>query len=102
MRKYNKLVRDRIPEICRENNDKAFHHKAGKEEFRKKLKEKLQEEVEELIEEENKEEIADIFEVLDAILDFRDIDKEEIEKIKRKKVEERGKFKDRIILEKTE
>lgn len=48
---------------------------------------------------ESPEEFADILEVLDAIADYRLFDKEELEKIKTKKGKERGKFKNRIILD---
>ena len=43
--------------------------------------------------------MADILEVIDAITNFKNFSKEELEIIKNKKAEERGKFKDKIILE---
>lgn len=47
----------------------------------------------------NKEEFADLLEVVDAIADYKKFDKAEIQKIKEKKASERGRFKDRIILD---
>jgi len=97
--KYNKLVRDKIPEYVKKKGGRAVFHIANNKEYWQKLKEKFQEEVKEFSDDENAEELADILEVIDAIFDFKNFSKEEIEKIKNKKAEERGKFKDRIILD---
>lgn len=45
------------------------------------------------------EEVADILEIVDAICEYKGFDKEDLQKTKEKKAEDRGKFKDRIILE---
>ncbi|MFH1968204.1 MAG: nucleoside triphosphate pyrophosphohydrolase [bacterium] len=74
-------------------------HIADDKEYWQKLKEKLQEEVNEFLEAESPEEMADILEVLDAISNYKNFDKSEVEKIKEKKAQERGKFKDKIILD---
>jgi|SRR3989344_7658050 len=97
--KYNKLVRDKIPEYIREKGGVPITHIAGDTEYWEKLKEKLLEEIEEFKKDENAEEFADILEVLDAIADYRGFDKNEVERMKKEKAEERGKFKERIILE---
>jgi len=97
--KYNKLVRDKIPEIIRKKGQVAVTHIAGEAEYWLKLKEKLIEEVEEFNQDENSEEIADILEVLEAIAEFKGFDFAEIRKIQAKKAEERGKFHQRIILD---
>ena len=97
--KYNKLVRDKIPEYIKSKGGVPITHVADEAEYWQKLKEKLQEEVGEFLEAESAEELADILEVLDAISDFKNFDKKEIEAIKSKKAEERGKFKDKIILD---
>lgn len=99
--KYNKLVRDKIPEIIKQKGDVPITHIADDEEYRKKLKEKLKEEVDEFLKENSKEELADILEVVCAICDFMNVDKEELESLRKKKAEERGGFKDRIILDET-
>ncbi len=97
--KYNKLVRDRIPEIIKQKGEIPVTRVASDDEYWQKLKEKLKEEVEEFMEDSRTEEIADIMEVLHAICEFRKIDKEEIELLRKKKAEKRGGFKEKIILD---
>lgn len=97
--KYNKLVRDKIPEIIKDAGKEAITHIADNEEYWEKLKEKLQEEVNEFLAENNKEELADILEVIYAICDFKEIDKEELESLRKEKAEKRGAFRDKIILD---
>lgn len=64
---YNKLVRDRIPEIIEQSGKKAVTRIAGDGEYRQYLREKLQEEVGEFMENGNPEELADILEVVFAL-----------------------------------
>ncbi len=99
--KYNKLVRDKIPQITREKGQIPLTHIAEDSEYFNKLKEKLREEVEEYLEKENHEELADILEVVHAICDHKKISIHELESLRKKKAEERGAFKDKIILEET-
>ena len=102
--KYDKLIRDKIPEIIKGDNKEAVTRIADNEEYLQKLKEKLEEEVNELLSsDENNEtqEIADILEVLYAICDARGISRQKIEEIRSQKAKERGGFKQRIILEET-
>ncbi len=99
--KHDKLVRDRIPEIIRQKGDVPITHIADDKEYRERLKEKLKEEVDEFLKKNSKEELADILEVVYAIRDFMGVDKEELESLRKKKAEERGGFKDRIILDET-
>ena len=97
--KYNKLVRDKIPEYIRKKGENPIIHIADEAEYWQKLKEKLIEEVEEFKKDENIEEFADLLEVIEAIADYKKFDRKEVKRVKEKKVEERGKFKDRIILD---
>lgn len=99
---HGKLVRDRIPEIIKAKKQAPITRIAGSEEYFQKLKEKLLEETSEFLEAESKSELADIIEVINAICDFKKIPIEELEKARKKKAEERGAFKKRIILEKVE
>jgi predicted house-cleaning noncanonical NTP pyrophosphatase (MazG superfamily) len=97
--KYNKLVRDKIPEIVKKEGQIPVIRVANKKEYWQALKQKLKEEVEEFLKRSNKEELADILEIIYAICDFKKIDKKELEKLRKKKAKERGGFKKRIILE---
>lgn len=99
--KYNKLVRDKIPEIIKNNGEIPITHIASNDEYWIKLKEKLKEEVDEFLEGDNEEELSDILEVIDAIYDFKKIDRKESEKIRKSKKEKKGGFKDKIILDET-
>lgn len=97
--KYNKLIRDKIPEIIKKDNKTPITHIASDKEYWEKLKEKLKEEVNEFIEKDNKEEFADILEVIHAISDFKNFNKKKINKIREDKAKKRGRFKDKIILD---
>jgi len=97
--RYNKLVRDKIPEIIKFKGGKPVTHIANNQEYWTKLKEKLSEEIEEFLKSEAIEELADIQEVLSAVCIYKDISKQGIERIRKKKAEDRGTFEKRIILE---
>ena len=99
MKIYNKLVRDNIPEIMIQNGAKPVTRILNQEEYLIELNKKLLEEVNEYLESGSAEEIADIEEVILAILDVKEISKTEIETIRKNKAKKRGKFKKRIFLE---
>ena len=100
MKIYNKLVRDKIPNIIEEDNRKAVTRILNSEEYKKELNKKLQEEVNEYFRDDNVEELADIVEVIYGILDEKKVTIVEFESIRKKKVEKRGAFKNKIFLEK--
>lgn len=101
MKEFNKLVRDKIPEFIEANGEVSSTRILESEEYIQELNIKLQEEVNEYLADNNVEEIADIMEVLLAILKYKKIDYSEFEKIRLSKVEKRGSFDKRIFLEKT-
>lgn len=98
---YNKLVRDKIPEIIKKDNCKPIIKVLSDEEYMNELNKKLKEETNEYLEDNNVEELADIVEVIYAILDSKNVSVEEFETIRKSKVEKRGAFKDKIFLEKS-
>lgn len=99
MKVYNKLVRDRIPEIIESNGESCKVRVLSDEEFLFELNKKLEEEVKEYLESREIEELADIEEVLRAILDVKKCDYGEFEKIRIAKTKKRGAFKKKLFLE---
>lgn len=99
MKIYNKLVRDKIPSIITEDKNKTCFIKIlSDDEYLKYLNEKMKEELKEYLESGEIEELADLEEVLRAILDAKGVSNEEFEDIRSKKVNERGAFKKKIFL----
>ena len=97
---YNKLVRDNIPNIIKQNDIKCKYHIAKDDtEYLTKLYEKLQEEIAEFKEKPSIEEFVDILEVMEAIAKFHNYHLNHIKEVKAKKKLERGSFDNRIILE---
>ncbi|HLD17785.1 MAG TPA: nucleoside triphosphate pyrophosphohydrolase [Patescibacteria group bacterium] len=98
---YDKLVRDRIPEIIQKKGETPVVHVADEAEYRRRLKTKLQEETEEFFAAENLEELADVLEVVYALRDLLTQNPKELEKVRLQKRKERGGFEGRIVLEET-
>ncbi|HEY9295691.1 MAG TPA: nucleoside triphosphate pyrophosphohydrolase [Phormidium sp.] len=102
MRKeYHKLVRDKIPEIIQQSGSKCETLILAESEYRQALRHKVVEEAQEIAvaDEENLvTELADIYEVIDAIIEIYGINRELIiaEQIRRR--QERGGFQKRIKL----
>ncbi|GGN89482.1 nucleoside triphosphate pyrophosphohydrolase [Haloarcula pellucida] len=101
-RQYDKLVRDRIPEIIEKNGEEPITHTIERDEYATRLLEKLDEEVDEYREGCDIEELADILEVVHAIRKERGVTVEELQEIREQKAEQRGRFEDRIILDSVE
>ena len=101
MKTFNKLVRDNIPQIIESKGEKAYIRTLCDEEYKEQLDVKLQEEIKEYLEDDNIEELADIVEVIYAILEYKNVKLEDFEKIRVDKVQKRGAFKKKIFLEKT-
>ena len=96
---YNKLVRDKIPEIIEKDGREAVYHVLQEVDFIAELDKKLNEEVKEYQKDKSLEEIADILEVLYAICKARGYTVEELDAKCKEKSEERGAFDKKLYLE---
>lgn len=99
---HNKLVRDKILEIIKNNGQKSTHKILSDEEYAKELINKLGEEVEEYKTDKNLDELADIMEVIYALANIHGCTPEQLEDIRTEKAEKRGGFNDKIFLIKVE
>lgn len=101
---FNKLVRDKIPEIIESNDEIPIIRILDNDEYRSELYKKLFEEVGEVVNASNKEdvleELADVLEVLRAIANLENIDINDIIDIANQKRKKRGGFEKKIFLEK--
>ena len=95
---YEKLVRDKIPEIINKGGNKCVIATLSDEEYCKKLEEKLFEEVNEFKSDKTVEELADILEVVYALAKNMGVSKTELEDLRLKKVNSRGGFEEKILL----
>lgn len=99
MKAYNKLVRDKIPEIIEADGKTCKTKILSDEEYIAALETKLNEEVAEYQADKNLEEMADVLEVLQTICVARGYSLDELEAMRAKKAEERDGFSDKIFLE---
>ena len=98
MKVYNKLVRDRIPEIIKDSGkgcEIEIVNGVQKQEF---LEKKLLEEVNEYIKDKNLEELADVLEVLFGLANELGYQEEDLLNKRNEKLQERGGFKKGIVL----
>ena len=99
MKVYNKLVRDKIPEIIAADGKTCKTRILSDKEYVATLEVKLNEEVAEYRADKSLEEMADVLEVLQTICVSRGYSLEELETVRAKKACERGGFADKIFLE---
>jgi len=91
-------VRDRIPELIAASGKTCTVRVLDDQEYVDKLHEKLAEELQEYLADGSVEELADLAELILAILDVKGVSPEEFEAIRRRKREERGGFSERLLL----
>ncbi|GIM28842.1 phosphoribosyl-ATP pyrophosphohydrolase [Clostridium polyendosporum] len=96
---YNKLVRDKIPQIIKESGKEFEVRIASSEEKKQLLEKKLLEEVNEYVEDKNLLELADVMEVLFGLADSLGYSEEELIAMREKRRAERGGFKEGIVLQ---
>ena len=106
IKKYNKLLRDRILEIIKADGEKPYFRILNKKQYLKEIKKKIIEETKELIKAKNKKEIineiVDIQELIDALISELGLTKLKIQKQQKVKNKKRGRFKKKLFLIKTE
>lgn len=101
---FQKLVRDRIPEIISAEGKNPVIRTLSGEEFKEELLKKLVEEAKEAAaaggdKKDLLKELGDVREVLDAIIHEFEIDEGEAAKIQKERREARGGFDKKIFLE---
>lgn len=98
MKVYNKLVRDKIPDVIAADGKKFKIRPLKDKEYLAELLKKLREEAAELEKEPSIEELADVKELVIAIREALKIHAGELEDVRRQKAAERGRFKKKIFL----
>lgn len=98
MRTYNKLVRDRIPEIIEVDGKHCSVEMLSDEEYLLLLERKLDEELAEYQDSKSLEELADLLEVIRAVVKARGWTMAELERVRAEKAAERGRFDEKILL----
>ena len=79
---YNKLIRDNNVKLMEDKGCKVTYEILDDKRYGQELDKKLQEEVAEYLSDYSVEEMADVMEVIYAMLDFRGITMEEVEKVR--------------------
>ena len=100
---YNKLVRDKIPNIIKEKGETPIIKTLNEIEYKKELENKLYEEYKEVIESNGNdriEELADMLEVIKALAKLEKRDLNDVLTIADKKSKKRGGFEEKNFLEK--
>ena len=95
---YNKLVRDRIPEIIETSGKTCVTDILSDDEYLCMIDAKLDEELAEYHKDQNIEELADLIEVIYAAAIARGYTIEQLEKVRAEKAEKRGAFQQKILL----
>ncbi|REK61725.1 MAG: phosphoribosyl-ATP pyrophosphohydrolase [Brevibacillus sp.] len=103
---YNKLIRDRIPEIIAATGKRYTTSVLSDDEYLVKLREKCQEELDEYnsakSDRESLEELADVLEVVYALARVHGASPRDLEEIRRSKAEKRGGFEQKLFLHEVE
>ena len=98
---YNKLVRDKIPEIIKSNGEIPITRTLDDKEYKEELEKKLLEEYHEVLDSVGRdrlEELADMLEVISSLAKLEGKDLNEVIEIAKEKLCRRGGFDNRIYL----
>ena len=97
---YDKLVRDKIPEIIEKSEKQCEMEILSDEKYIEMIDKKLDEELAEYHKDKNLEELADLLEVVYAATKARGYSIDDLEKVRAEKAEKRGGFDKKILLKK--
>lgn len=95
---YNKLVRDRIPEIIEADGKTCVTEILSDKRYQEMLDAKLNEELAEYQESKSLEELADLLEVIRAVVKVRGWSWDQLELARKEKAAQRGGFNNRLLL----
>lgn len=98
IKRYHKLVRDRIPKIIEASGKTCVYETLSDEDYLRLLDEKLNEELAEYQESKSLEELADLLEVMWAVVKARSWTIEQLEQVRAEKAAKRGGFEKKILL----
>lgn len=98
MIEYDKLIRDKIPEIIEQSGKKCIVEVMDNDTYIEYLDQKLNEELAEYQQDKSVEELADLLEVIYAVAVARGYSVEELERKRLDKAEKRGAFEKRLLL----
>lgn len=98
MIEYDKLIRDKIPEIIEQSGKKCIIEVMDNDTYIEYLDQKLNEELAEYQQDKSIEELADLLEVMYAVVTARGYSVAELERIRLEKSEKRGAFEKRLLL----
>ena len=98
MIEYDKLIRDKIPEIIEQSGKKCIVEVMDNDTYIEYLDQKLNEELAEYHQDKSIEELADLLEVIYAVAVARGCSVEDLERIRVEKAEKRGAFEKRLLL----
>lgn len=97
---YHKLVRDHIPDIIKADGKTCVTEILPDEQYLEMLDAKLSEELAEYQESKSLEELANLLEVIQAVVNARGWTWEQLEQVRANKAIKRGGFEKKILLKK--
>jgi len=99
---YNKLVRDKIPQIIEAAGKTFTTRRLYQQEYRRELRQRAFEELEEYMNAKDDaaalEELADLLEIVHALAECHGANTEKVEAIRAEKAEKSGGFREKIFL----
>lgn len=99
---YDKLVRDDVPDVIRANGETPVTHRVDGAEYQDRLAEKLTEEAGEFAASRDVAELGDVLDVVDAICEASNVNRERLAELRASKTAERGGFEAGVVLERVE